>query len=119
MAKAKQSTQLPLDDMRWRPDVELVEKLLPHIGDKILIAHDLTEAVASKKIHCMRRIVMGPADAAGLYDIELEQVILGAALLNQSFEAKLSSGCFPPNPFPNRCIVSFLRRSPAFGHRTG
>jgi hypothetical protein len=99
MAKAKQSTQLPLDDMRWRPDVELVEKLLPHIGDKILIAHDLTEAVASKKIHCMRRIVMGPADAAGLYDIELEQVILGAALLNQSFEGEVIERVFSAESF--------------------
>ena len=58
--KAKPSTQLPLDDMRWRPAAEIVEKLLPHIGNKVLIARDLTKALASKKIHCRRRsIVMG------------------------------------------------------------
>ena len=53
--KAKPSTQLPLDDMRWRPVAEIVEKLLPHIGNKVLIAHDLTKALASEKIRCMRR----------------------------------------------------------------
>jgi hypothetical protein len=53
--KAKQSTQLPLDDMRWRPIAEIIEQLIPHIGNKILIAYDLTEALASEKIRCMRR----------------------------------------------------------------
>jgi len=53
--KAKQSTQLPLDDMRWRPVSEIIQRLIPYIGDKILIAHDLTEALASEKIRCMRR----------------------------------------------------------------
>lgn len=53
--KAKQSTQLPLDDMRWRPDAEVIEGLSPHIGNKILIAHDLTQALASGKIRCKRR----------------------------------------------------------------
>jgi hypothetical protein len=55
--KAKQSTQLPLKDMRWRPDAEIIERLVPHIGHKTLVAHDLTEAVASKKVRCMRRNV--------------------------------------------------------------
>jgi hypothetical protein len=56
MAKAKQSTQLPLDDMRrWRPVAEIVGRLSPIIGDKSLIAQDLTEALASEKIRCMRR----------------------------------------------------------------
>jgi hypothetical protein len=50
----------PLDDMRWRPADEIIERLFPHIGSKILIAHDLTEALASEKVHCMRRrIVIG------------------------------------------------------------
>jgi hypothetical protein len=54
--KAKQSTQLPLDDMlRWRPVAEIAKRLLPHIGNKSLIAQDLTEALASEKIHCMCR----------------------------------------------------------------
>lgn len=53
--KAEQSTQLPLDDMRWRPVAEIVEKLLPHIGNKVLVAQDLTKALASEKIRCMRR----------------------------------------------------------------
>jgi DnaB-like helicase N terminal domain len=91
---AKQSTQLPLDDVRWRPVAEIVERLFPHISDRILIAHDLTEALASKKIRCMRRVVMGPADAAERRDIELEQQVLGAALLNQSLEVTLSAEHF-------------------------
>jgi hypothetical protein len=53
--KAKQSTQLPLDDMRWRPLAEIIERLVPHIDNKILIAYDLTKALTSEKIHCMRR----------------------------------------------------------------
>jgi hypothetical protein len=53
--KAKQSTQLPLDNMRWRPVAEVIERLSPHIGNKTLTANDLTEALASKKIRCMRR----------------------------------------------------------------
>ena len=55
--KAEQSTQLPLDDMRWRPVAEIFERLFPHIGNKSLIAQDLTEALASGKIRCMRRNV--------------------------------------------------------------
>jgi hypothetical protein len=53
--KAEQSKQQPLDDMRWKPVAEIAEKLLPHIGNKVLIARDLTEALASEKIRCMRR----------------------------------------------------------------
>jgi hypothetical protein len=41
--------------MRWRPVAEIVEKLFPHIGNKVLVAQDLTKALASKKIRCMRR----------------------------------------------------------------
>ena len=80
--------------MRWRPVAEIVERLFPHIGDKILIAHDLTEALASEKIRCMRRIVMGPADDAARRAIELEQQVLGAALLNRSSEVTLSAEQF-------------------------
>ena len=53
--KAKQSTQLPLDDMRWRPLAKIIERLFPIIGNKGLIAQDLTEALASGKIRCKRR----------------------------------------------------------------
>jgi hypothetical protein len=54
--KARQSLQLPLDDMRrWRPVAEIIEGLSPHIGNKKLIAEDLTAALASGEIHCMRR----------------------------------------------------------------
>jgi hypothetical protein len=97
--KAKQSTPLPVDDMRWRRVTEIGEQLLPHIGDKILIAHDLTEAVANEKIRCMRRIKMGPADHAARRDIELQQQFLGAALLNRSSEVTFSAEQFsyPPH----------------------
>jgi len=53
--KGKRSTPLPPDDPRWRPAAEIVKRLLPHVGSKILIAHDLTEALASGQIRCMRR----------------------------------------------------------------
>lgn len=53
--KAKQSTQLPLDDMRWWPVGEIARRLLPHFGDNVLIADDLTKTLASDKIRCMRR----------------------------------------------------------------
>src|SRR5262249_12570113 len=54
--KAKQSTQLPLDDMlRWRPIAEIAERLFPIIGNKSLIAQDLTEMLATEKIPCRRR----------------------------------------------------------------
>jgi hypothetical protein len=52
--KPEQSTQLPLDDERWRPVAEIIERVFPYT-DKILIAQDLTKALASKKIRCMRR----------------------------------------------------------------
>jgi hypothetical protein len=87
---AKQSRELPLEDIRWRPVAEIGKRLFPHIGDRNLIAHDLTEAVANEKIRCMRRIVMGPRDGA----IELEQQVLGAALLNRSFEVTLPAEQF-------------------------
>jgi hypothetical protein len=89
MAKAKQSTQLPLDDMRWRPVVELVEKLFPYIGDKTPIANDLTEALASGKIRCMRRSIrMGHVDVEKLCDVELERNILGESHLNKPSAAE-------------------------------
>jgi hypothetical protein len=55
--KAKQSTQLPLDDTRWRSVPEIIERHFPHSDkdNKKLIARDLTERVESEKIHCMRR----------------------------------------------------------------
>jgi hypothetical protein len=54
--EAEQSTQLPLDDMRrWRPVAEITRQLLPHVDDNDLIAYELTEAVASEKIRCIRR----------------------------------------------------------------
>jgi hypothetical protein len=52
--KAKQPTELPLDDMRWRPLAEIGERLFPHVGNKTLIAHYLTEAVARAKIRSKR-----------------------------------------------------------------
>jgi hypothetical protein len=78
--KAKQSTQLPLDDMRWRPVSEIVEKLLPHIGNKVLIARDLTEALASKKIRCMRRHTNEHTlKVEKLSDAELDAIVSGKA----------------------------------------
>ncbi|MGY8668759.1 hypothetical protein Q3C01_41215 [Bradyrhizobium sp. UFLA05-109] len=53
--KAKQSTQLVFDDSRWMPLAEITERLSRHIGHKNLIARDLTEALVSEKIRCMRR----------------------------------------------------------------
>jgi hypothetical protein len=76
--RAKQSTQLPLDDMRWKPDAEIIERLFRRIGNKTLTAHDLTEKLASEKIRCMcRSIGMGHVDVDKLCDIELERQILG------------------------------------------
>ena len=87
--KAKRSTQLPLDDVRWIPVAKIIEWLLPHIDNKILIAHDLTEALASKKIRCMRRIVTGPADDAAQRAMELKQRVPGATLLTRSSDGTL------------------------------
>jgi hypothetical protein len=53
---------LPLDDMRWRPVDEIVDKLVPHIGDKALIAGDLDERLKSGEVRSMRRsVVIAPA----------------------------------------------------------
>jgi hypothetical protein len=94
--KPKQSRALPLDDMRWNPVAEIFERLRPLIGNTILIAQDLTEAVGSEKIRCMRRVATDGAPPSG---IELEQQALVAALLNQSFEVTLSAEqfSFPPH----------------------
>jgi hypothetical protein len=81
--------QLPLDDMRWRPVAELVEKLLPHIGGKVLIAQDLTEALTNEKIRCMRRSIrMGHVDVDELCDVELERNFLGGSQLNEPSAAE-------------------------------
>lgn len=103
--KAKQSRGLPLGDIRWRPVAEIVERLFPHIGTKILIAHDLTEAVRSEKIRCMRRVATDGAPPSG---IKLEQQVLGAALLNQSFEVTLSAEQF--SFAPHRQIFETIAR---------
>jgi hypothetical protein len=92
--KPKQSRELPLDDMRWRPVAEIAERLIPLIGDKDLIAQDLTEALANEKISCIRRIVTGPADDAAQPAIELKQRIPGATLLT-----RLSDGTLTAEPF--------------------
>jgi hypothetical protein len=77
--KAEQSTRLPLDDMRqWRPVAGLIERLLAHIGNKNLVAHDLNNALANGKIRCMRRSIrMSHADVDKLCDTELKRQILG------------------------------------------
>ena len=78
--KAKQSTQLPLDDMRWRPDAQIIEQLLPHIGKKTLIAQDLTKTLASGKIRCMRRYTNEHTLKLGsLSDAELHAITTGKA----------------------------------------
>ena len=92
--KAKQSRELPLDDMRWRRVAEIGDRLFPHIGDRNLIAHDLTQAVANEKIHCMRRIVTGPADDAAQRAIELKQRVPGATLLTRSSDGTLTAELF-------------------------
>jgi hypothetical protein len=76
--KAKPSTQLRLDDARWRPVSKIVEQLLPHVGGAVLTAHDLTKALANEKMRCMRRFIRtGHVDVDKLCDIELELKILG------------------------------------------
>jgi len=78
--KAKQSTQLPLDDMRWRPDAQIIEQLLPHIGKKTLIAQDLTKTLASGKIRCMRRYTNEHTlKFDSLSDAELHAITTGKA----------------------------------------
>jgi hypothetical protein len=92
--KAKQSRELPLDDIRWRSAAEIGRRLFPHFGDRSLIAHIMTEAVASEKIHCMRSVAIGPADDPVRRSIDLEQQILGKALLNRSSEVMLTAQQF-------------------------
>src|SRR6516225_6504083 len=53
--------ELPLDDMRWRPIDEIIERLVPHTSTKALIAGDLDERLANGKVRSMRRsVVIGP-----------------------------------------------------------
>jgi hypothetical protein len=50
--------RLPLDDPRWRPVDEIVDKLVPRIGDKMLIAGDLDEKLKGGKVRSMHRSVV-------------------------------------------------------------
>jgi hypothetical protein len=94
--KAKQSTQLSLNDRRWRPDAEIIERLFRQIGNKTLTAHDLTEKLASEKIRCIcRSIGMGHVDVDKLCDIELERQILGETAA-EHFSESLHRQLFEP-----------------------
>jgi hypothetical protein len=110
MANAKQSTELPLDDMqRWTPIAEIVGRLFPHIGNKSLIAQDLTEALASWKIRCMRRhtnehmLKADPLSDAQLYAMAIGKVAdevghhqpVGRELLSAAFWVEYCLVCSP------------------------
>jgi hypothetical protein len=94
--KAKQSTQVSLNDRRWRPDAEIIERLFRQIGNKTLTAHDLTEKLASEKIRCMRRSIRtGHVDVEKLCDIELERKFLGETAA-EHFSESLHRQLFEP-----------------------
>jgi hypothetical protein len=107
--KAGQSTQLPLDDMRWRPLAKIIERLFPIIGNKGLIAQDLTEALASGKIRCKRRhtneymLNADPLSDAQLYAMAVGKVAdevghhgpAGRELLPASFWVECCLACSP------------------------
>ena len=112
--KPKQSRGLPLDDMRWIPVTQIAERLIPLIGDKTRVAQDLTKAVASKKVRCMRRIVKGPADDATQPAIELKQRIPGATLVTRSSDGTLSAEPFF-GPLVHRLLETLARLRASHG----
>jgi hypothetical protein len=56
-AKIRVRVRLPLEDERWRPAGEIIDRLLPHIGDKGLIAADLNKRLVSGKVHSLHRVI--------------------------------------------------------------
>lgn len=49
--------ELPLDDARWLPLLDIVLRLNSRTGDLERAAHDLTEALALGSVHAMQRSI--------------------------------------------------------------